>query len=159
MLTVRVIKYIIKCVNYLLAQNSDHPAVVSRGFDGLSGHMFGDHRDCDISWCSHKENPEMKFKSLPYGRPLKDANLQKALKDLFSKYKDQSERLSHLSSTQANESFNKTVASKAPKTYFFSGSANLNRRVAAGVAQKNIGYKYVSKVSISRAVNKPLGHQ
>ena len=140
-----------KSVNYLLAQNRGNPEGIRRGFEGLCGHVFGDHKSCDKSWCSHKENPGKKFKSLPYGRPLKDTNLQKALTDLFIKYTDQSDRLSHLSSTQINESFNKTVASKAPKTHFFSGSASLNHRVAAGVAQKNIGYKYVSKVSLPRA--------
>lgn len=159
-LTVRVIKYLMKCVNYLLAQNRDNPEGIRRGFEGLCGHVFGDHKACDTSWCSHKENPEKKFQSLPYGRPLKDTNLQKALIDIFSKYRDQSERLSQLSSTQINESFNKTVASKAPKTHFFSGSASLNQRVAAGVAQKNIGYKYVSKVSLPRAhiINLPRQH-
>lgn len=48
-----------------------------------------------------------------------------------------------MGSTQANESFNKTVASKAPKTKFISGSASLNSRVASAVAQKNEGQSYL----------------
>ncbi|KAK3082561.1 hypothetical protein FSP39_005383 [Pinctada imbricata] len=61
-------------------------------------------------------------------------------------YIQQCDKLAHLGSTQGNESFNKLVASKAPKAYHFSGSANLNYRVAACVAQKNIGQKYVMAV-------------
>ena len=61
-------------------------------------------------------------------------------------YKTQSKKLSTNGITQANESFNKTVASKAPKTKFYSGSASLNRRVASAVAQKNEGHSYLLKV-------------
>lgn len=52
-----------------------------------------------------------------------------------------------MGSTQANESLNMTIASKAPKRCHFSGSASLNYRVAAGVAQKNIGHGYITKVN------------
>ncbi|KAH3788283.1 hypothetical protein DPMN_166419 [Dreissena polymorpha] len=51
-----------------------------------------------------------------------------------------------LGSTQANESLNKSIASKAPKQLHLSGSANLNFRVAAGVAQKNLGSCYLTNV-------------
>ena len=57
-----------------------------------------------------------------------------------------SDTLSELGSTQANESLNNTVASKAPKAVFFSGSESNDFRVAAAVAQKNLGHKYVLKV-------------
>lgn len=53
---------------------------------------------------------------------------------------------SELGSTQANESINNSIASKAPKRFHYSGSASLNYRVSAAVAQKNIGHTYVSKV-------------
>nr|XP_034331420.1 uncharacterized protein LOC117680512 isoform X2 [Crassostrea gigas] len=50
-------------------------------------------------------------------------------------------------STQANESFNKTVSMKAPKNHHFSSSASLNYRVAASVAEKNTGQTYVVEVN------------
>ena len=91
-------------------------------------------------------DPKAKYRSLPYGRPLQGIELQKVLKEFFDSYKGQSEKLANLGSTQANESFNKTVASKAPKSHFYCGTASLNHRVAAGVAQKNIGHSYIAKV-------------
>ena len=88
-----------------------------------------------------------KLSSLLHGRPLKNKELQTSLTELFTKYEDQSAKLSNLGSTQANESFKGIVASKAPKTRFYSGTASINHRVAAGVAQKNIGHSYISNVS------------
>ncbi|CAC5408713.1 unnamed protein product [Mytilus coruscus] len=84
----------------------------------------------------------MKFRSLPYCKPLKDQQLQASLSTLFSNYITQSEKLAHLESTQGNESFNNTVASKAPKTRHYGSSGSLGYRVAASVVQKNKGHKY-----------------
>ena len=64
------------------------------------------------------------------------------------KFNDQSEKLSSLESTQANESLNKSVASKTPKTHHYSASQSLNYGVAAAVAQKNIWNTYVSDMSL-----------
>lgn len=50
-----------------------------------------------------------------------------------------------MGSTQANESFNTTVSSKAPKTQFYNGPASLDRRIASAVAQKNDGQSYLLK--------------
>ena len=54
-----------------------------------------------------------------------------------------------MGSTQANEGFNKAVASKAPKTKFYCESASLNRRVPSAVAQKNEGHMYLLKVQFN----------
>lgn len=48
-----------------------------------------------------------------------------------------------LGSTQPNKSVNNTVASKTPKSTFYSGSESNDLRVAAAVAQKNLGHQYV----------------
>ncbi|XP_046563467.1 LOW QUALITY PROTEIN: uncharacterized protein LOC124272338 [Haliotis rubra] len=60
-------------------------------------------------------------------------------------------RLASLGNTQSNESFNKTVSSKAPKSRHYSGSSSLHFRVAASVAQKKVGHSYII------AVNRTLG--
>ncbi|VDI13840.1 Hypothetical predicted protein, partial [Mytilus galloprovincialis] len=120
---------------------------VEKGLEAVGRHPFGDHSFCDKSWCSHKENASKKYSSLPFGKPLKDIPLQTDLTDLMKVYKKQSQKLSKLGSTQGNESFNKSVASKAPKSHFYSGTSSLNVRVAASVAQKNDGQCYLIKVN------------
>ncbi|XP_076102946.1 uncharacterized protein LOC143072050 [Mytilus galloprovincialis] len=146
-LTPKVIKYLINCLNYMLCQNQDNPKGVENGLEAVGRHPFGDHSFCDKSWCSHKENASKKYSSLPFGKPLKDIPLQTDLTDLMKVYKKQSQKLSKLGSTQGNESFNKSVASKAPKSHFYSGTSSLNVRVAASVAQKNDGQCYLIKVN------------
>ncbi|XP_061186226.1 uncharacterized protein LOC133194248 [Saccostrea echinata] len=146
-LSVKVIRYIQKCWNYMIAQNVGNPDGVSVGLDAMSKHPFGDHSSCG-DWCAHIKNPNTKFKSLPYGKCLTDQGLQTSLSELFSRYKDHCQKLAEMGSTQANESLNMTISSKAPKRYHFSGSASLNYRVAAGVAQKNIGHGYITKFTM-----------
>ena len=103
---------------------------------------------CDRRWCRFIREPTTaKYRTLPHGRPLTNEPLQIDIKKLFDKYKHQAEKLSRLSSSQANESFNNTVASKAPKSHHYSGSESLKFRVSAAVSQKNIGHNYVVKVS------------
>ncbi|XP_069122588.1 uncharacterized protein [Argopecten irradians] len=144
-LTSKVISYLQKCLNYMICQNQGNAEGICDMLKALGHHPFGNHQFCG-SWCLHKSDPSKKYSALPYGRPLNDMNLQESLIALFEKYKLDSEKLSNLASTQANESFNKTVASKAPKSHFYSGSNSLNHRVAASVGQKNVGHSYLVKV-------------
>lgn len=58
---------------------------------------------------------------------------------------NQAKKLANLSSSQANESLNNTIASKTPKAKHYSASASLSYRVETAVLQKNEGYSYVSK--------------
>ncbi|VDI77010.1 Hypothetical predicted protein, partial [Mytilus galloprovincialis] len=146
-LSKKVIAYLQKCINYMISQNQGNEEGISQGFDAISLHPFGDHTLCNPNWCSHVEEPLKKYKSLPYGRPLTDSALQKCLIDFFAELKTHSEKYATLGSTQANESLNKTIASKAPKAHFYSGTSSLYNRVAAGVSQKNVGHSYISKVN------------
>ena len=75
----------------------------------------GDHSDCG-DWCKFKDDPGRKFLSLPYGKPLTDPALRKALCTFMDQYIKKADQLSALGSSQANESFNNMVASKAPKS-------------------------------------------
>ncbi|XP_062601160.1 uncharacterized protein LOC134262849 [Saccostrea cucullata] len=142
----RVIRYIQKCWAYMVSQNKDNPEGVAVGLDAMWKHPFGDHTHCS-EWCQHKKDPHKLYRQLPFGKCLTDKNLQKALADIFSKYKSHCQKISKLGSTQANESLNNTIASKAPKKNHYSGSGSLWFRVSAAVAQKNIGHNYVSKVN------------
>ncbi|XP_063408927.1 uncharacterized protein LOC134692407 [Mytilus trossulus] len=76
------------------------------------------------------------------GEQLRDDLLK-----LFKQLADRSDRLIHIGTSQANESLNHIIATKAPKAKHFGGSESLNFRVAAGVAQLNCGRKYIVDVN------------
>ena len=59
------------------------------------------------------------------------------------------DKLAPLGSSQANESLNNTIGSKAPKICHCGASESNDFRVARAVSQENIGHTYVSEVRIS----------
>lgn len=148
MLTVKVIKYLQRCFDYIVAQGKGVPTQISADLEALSRHPFGDHQCCSSRWCRFIDNPSCLYKSFPSGKPLSNPNLQSSLKKILSTYAEHSSKLSSLGSTQANESFNRMVAAKAPKNVHYSSSGNLTYRVAACVAQKNTGHNYLVNVCI-----------
>ncbi|CAC5365474.1 unnamed protein product [Mytilus coruscus] len=76
------------------------------------------------------------------------AALKTDLEKVFqNKLLPKANQLSKLCSSQANERFNSTVASKAPKRIHYSGSASLGYQFWFAVLQKNQGYEYMSKVN------------
>jgi hypothetical protein len=87
-------------------------------------------------------------KSLPYGKYLAGEDLQFDLISIFNGFGAMADKLVKMGSTQNNESFNNTVASKNPKSHFYSGSESTSFRVAAAVAQKNIGLQTLPKVCV-----------
>ncbi|CAG2200542.1 unnamed protein product [Mytilus edulis] len=155
-LSPKVISYIMKCFNYLIAQGKGQPKKIEENLHALSKHPFGDHSSCSTDWCRFIADPSIKYKSLPYGKPLQDKALQESLTTLFQKYILNSEKLANLGSTQSNESFNKSVAAKAPKNRFYGGSRSLAYRVAAAVAQKNTGHRYTVDVNVSSGLSPGL---
>lgn len=146
----KTIKYIIKNFNYMCHANQGNEDGIVKGLKALSAHPFGDHGQCDTSWCRFIENPQEKYSALPYGKPLKDGNLREKLKEIFAKYEQHPDKLANMRSTQVNENFNGIVATKAPKSHHFSGSEGLDFRLGAAVAQKNIGHGYLMNVSSCR---------
>ncbi|CAC5357766.1 unnamed protein product [Mytilus coruscus] len=113
--------------------------------------MYGDHQYCTESWCGYLKNKENYVHSnLPYGKDLSSASLKSDLENLFIKQMvPQSDKLSKLGSSQANESVNNIIALKAPKTKHYSSSSSLNYRVSSAVLQKNEGYHYISELNTS----------
>lgn len=146
-LTPKTISHISKCFRYCVSQNQEDTEKMKKNLLALGKHVFGDHSYCG-SWCGYLQNPlKYKPKHLPYSRYLCDEKLKITLMDLLHKYSSDADKLTHLGSSQANESLNNAISSKAPKTNFFSGSESNDYRVAAAIAQKNIGYGYVTDVS------------
>ena len=148
-LSIRVIGEVTKNFNYMLSQNKGDPAKIGRGLKALVNHQFGLHSDCDSSWCGAIDNPSYQHRNLPYGRDLQSDDLKKALHKIFvDGLKSQTDKLAFLGSSQANESFNNILATKAPKYKHYSESSSLHYRLCSAVCQKNMGYTYVATVRI-----------
>ena len=147
-MSVTVITYLKKLFSYVISQNKGDSEGITKGLLSMSLHPFGDQSKCSDKWCVFLQTPTQprKYRSLPYGRPLNDKNLQEALKKELERYAEQGLKLSSLGSTQANESFNRVVAAKAPKNCHYSGSASLNFRLAAAVVKKNCGNRGIVAV-------------
>ena len=143
-LTQKVIIAVSKNFNYMLQQNHGKPENITTGLKAVVEHMFGNHTYCQ-EWCGFIKNSEnYKHANLPYGKDLTYESLHKSLSKPFTSLN--ANKLAFLSSTQANESFNNTVACKAPKAKHYSDSSSLQFRLCAGVSQKNEGYGYIASV-------------
>ena len=158
-LSLKIISYLKKLFNYMLHDGKGKPDVITEGLTAIPNHVFGCHDFCG-QWCRAKQTPDGNYvyRSLPHGKPLVDTSLKAAITDVFDHFKKHADKLAKLGSTQANESLNKSIASKAPKTHHFSGTANLSHRLSAAIAEKNIGPNYVTAVrSSSCSVSVLLG--
>ncbi|CAC5422659.1 unnamed protein product [Mytilus coruscus] len=113
-----VIPYLNRCFMYAITQNSSSGLQIDDGLSRIVPHVFGDHELCGaVDWCTFKDDPiSFKYKSLPNGKPLISEDLRRDLENLIEKYKSKASSLRNLGSTQANESFNHSVATKAPKS-------------------------------------------
>ena len=121
--------------------------------ESIIPHAFGEHESCG-SWCQFLTDPDTyKHKSLPKGLDLKGEALQGDLTVIFSSFAKNAEKLAPCGSTLSNESFNNTVASKAPKARHYSGSESLDFRVKAATCQKNVGHNYIPLVSFHSSLH------
>lgn len=143
----KVISYYAKCFSYAVTQNAGNPEFLKSSINSIVPHSFGEHSSCNISWCGFKKCPEgYKHTELPNGKNLHGEPLKNALTNIFSEYATDTvvKKLSPCANSQRNESLNNTIATKNPKTRYYGGSASNDFRVACGVAQRNLGYGYVS---------------
>ncbi|XP_070538438.1 uncharacterized protein [Ptychodera flava] len=132
LLTNKVIKYLQKCFNYAVSQNEGSSDGLAKALRSIIPHAFGEHDNCG-EWCSFAKDPvNYTHKSLPHGKNLTGDDLRSALDSLFNSLVDQSVKLANLGSSQANESINNGIASKAPKSKFYGGSESLVHRVRSG---------------------------
>ena len=150
-LSPKVIDYFRKCFSFCLNQNKGDPQKMKISLAAIVPHAFGDHSQCkenNLSWCAWQKNPETyKHKDLPNGSDLKGENLKiKLLTDLFKVYSSDLviNKIVENASSQANESLHSTVGSKVPKIRFYSGSESTDQRIAAAVAQTNLGKQYLT---------------
>ena len=142
-----IIEYLQRCFGYALKQNRDDPEGVRKNLRAIVPHAFGEHTDCNASWCGSLKDPSnYTHRGLPHGKDLEDQNLRKSLEEIIEVYALNAEKLAPLGSSQANESLNNTIGSKAPKIRHYGSSESNDFRVACAVGQKNLGYSYVSQV-------------
>ena len=91
---------------------------LKNNLESIPCHVFGDHCKCD-EWCKDKENQAVyRPKNLPYSLYLTDDEMLQDLVLLFGTFAKVSEKLIQIGGTQNNESFNRTVGTKHPKTHF-----------------------------------------
>ncbi|XP_052067585.1 uncharacterized protein LOC127706898 isoform X2 [Mytilus californianus] len=154
-LSVMVINAITRNFAYMLDQNKGNQAGIENGLRASIDHIFGEHAHCMQSWCGYlKDKSTYKHSSLPHGKDLKSLDLKSDLEKLFlDKLVPNSKKLANLASSQANESLNMTIATKAPKYKHYSASSSLSYRVSSAVLQKNEGYGYVSEVHESSGLS------
>ncbi|XP_062600102.1 uncharacterized protein LOC134261717 [Saccostrea cucullata] len=147
-LSVKTIKYFKKCFAYTIQQNKNDVEGIRKNLYATVPHAFGDHSQCNSSWCGFLKDPSTyRHKSLPSGKDLVGEKLREALQDVFQKHAEKAEKYIDLGSSNANENLNQMIAKKAPKAQHYSGSESLSYRVAAAVAQKNEGHKYILQVN------------
>ena len=121
-LTTTVIKYLQKCFAYALCQNKGKAEETRMAIESIIPHAFGEHESCG-TWCGFVTDPKnYNHKSLPKGLDLQGEVLREDLTAIFSSFAKNAEKLAPCGSTLSNESFNNTVASKAPKARHYSGS-------------------------------------
>ncbi|XP_076102353.1 uncharacterized protein LOC143071724 isoform X2 [Mytilus galloprovincialis] len=154
-LSVMVINAITRNFAYMVDQNKGNQTGIENGLRASIDHIFGEHAHCVQSWCGYlKDKTTYKHSSLPHGKDLKSLDLKSDLEKLFlDKLVPNSKKLANLASSQANESLNMTIATKAPKYKHYSASSSLSYRVSSAVLQKNEGYSYVSEVHESSGLS------
>ncbi|XP_062608869.1 uncharacterized protein LOC134270646 [Saccostrea cucullata] len=143
----RSIAHLGKCFTYAVSQNRGDGEATKKSIESIGPHVFGTHDLCDFNWCGYLKNPfTYKPKHLPYRKYFSGEEFKDDLFKTLQEFASQSSKLCNLGSTQANESLNNIIASKAPKSTFSSGSESNDFRVAAAIAQKNLGNQYIAQV-------------
>ena len=139
------ISYLQRCFTYGIRQNKENAEEVKKAILGIVPHVYGEHNICG-DWCNYKRNPE-KYAHSTLNGDFTNMNLHSDLSKIFKTFADNSEKIAPCASTKENENFNHIVFSKAPKSRHYAGSESLQTRVNCAVAQKNVGYEYVSEIN------------
>ena len=80
----KVINYSVKCFTYSVSQNKGNPSALQKSLKSILPHSFGNHKNCNESWCGAKKDPiNYKHSDLPYGKDLYGNDLRKALERIF----------------------------------------------------------------------------
>ncbi|XP_039303466.1 uncharacterized protein LOC120357356 [Solenopsis invicta] len=144
-LTGVAIKHIQRCFAYCMAQNVGDAAGMAKAIKNIPYHCFNQHANCG-TWCGYHKNPET-YKHSSIGEGFHNENLFEALKCLFDVLASKTERFVAGVSSNANESLNSIIASKAPKSRFYGTSTSGDYRLACAINKKNDGEEYVAQLA------------
>lgn len=133
------IKHLQRCFTYAVKQNQGNILKVEAALKNIPYHIFSYHENCS-QWCQDNTDKENYT-----GIRLKNAILFEVLKNTFAKLADNAEKFAAAASSQANESLNNSMCSKAPKRISYSTSESIDYRFACTVAQKNYGTDYLRR--------------
>ena len=56
-LSQKVINYLVKCFTYSVFQNKGNPSALQKSLKSILPHSFGNHKNCNESWCGAKKDP------------------------------------------------------------------------------------------------------
>lgn len=157
-LTTPVIQYLKYCFRCSLKSNQGYVETSRLALLHIIPHAFDDHTNCK-EWCGFHKNPEKyEHKLLPGGKGLTGDNLKYSLEKIFRNFANNAEQLAPCGSSQANESMNMKIASKAPKARHYGGSESNDFRVATAVCEKNIGFSFIKNVNQEMGYSPPTKH-
>jgi len=139
-LTTSTIQYLRKCFSYAISQNQGNSEAIAKAIENIPFHCFNEHSNCG-SWCGYIIDPE-NYSHTNIGDGFQSDALFEALKDIFSNLASKSSQFVCGASSNANESSNAMIVSKAPKTRLYGKIASSDIRVACAVNKKNIGEQY-----------------
>lgn len=100
--------------------SNEETNTLKRNLDSISLHVlvFGNHKKCEKSGVNIYTTQNYKPINLLYRKYLSGVDLLKDLQHLFSDLAKNAGKLFNIGSTQANENFNKIVASENPKALY-----------------------------------------
>lgn len=130
-----VISHLKKCFCYAIAQNKGKTSDLASAIKSIPDHVYNRHENCG-DWCTRGND-----KSVSHAIILKDELLYDSLRQIFIKYSNNASKFSIAASSQANESLNSVIVSRAPKAKCYSRTESADFRVASAVLSKNEGDK------------------
>ncbi|XP_034945421.1 uncharacterized protein [Chelonus insularis] len=139
--------YLHRCFTYALAQNKGNSLALTKAIESIPYHAFNDHSKCS-TWCGYKTDPENYVHKVILGG-FEDQILLNELKSIFDKLAANAQKFCNGVSSNANESLNAMMASKAPKSRCYSRTASADYRFACVVGQENVGERYTQKMALS----------
>ncbi|XP_043289283.1 uncharacterized protein [Venturia canescens] len=153
-LPTNLVKYFKYCFSCVLVKNKNNTSATKAGLLNIVPHAFDSHEECG-DWCTYTKDPiNYRHKLLPGGKGLTGDTRRQKLQTIFQTFANNAEKLSPCSSSQANESMNRTIVSTAPKHLHYGGSSSNDIRVAAAIVHKNIGN--TSIVDVTNKLKTPL---
>ncbi|KAK0071999.1 hypothetical protein PV325_012047, partial [Microctonus aethiopoides] len=144
-LNASAIKYLDSSFKYCVMKNKGNELEMARAIENIPQHCFNNHKNCG-EWCRYLKDPNS-YQHSTIGEGFTDPRLYEILTNIFSTLAKKANGFSGGVSSNPNESFNCTVASKAPKSKMYGTSASYSFRVDFAVNKKNDGEKFIVELA------------